>query len=120
MYKNKKSIPLLNFWLVGSESLLNWLSAWSLLFLPYKDQGILPFTQSNPYLKFLDFSQLLVADTPMKYTLSQHFWNTQYKNYFDFFPFIKNLFTSYLKLFLDSNNFIFYIWDPCEVFWVSK
>ena len=38
----------------------------------------------NPYLKFLDFSQLLVADTPMKffYTLWQHFWDTQYKNIF--------------------------------------
>ena len=55
----------------------------------------------NPYLKFLDFSQLLVADTPIKnfsknfvYTLWQHFWDTRYKYIFFVFCFNqKNLFT---------------------------
>ena len=52
----------------------------------------------NSYLKILDFSQLLVADTPMilffsiffVYTLWQHFWDTQYKN---IFAFIKKIFS---------------------------
>ena len=63
----------------------------------------LPFTSANPYLKFLDFSQHLVADTTMKFfffknfvsTLSRHFWDTQYKNIVLFFSLIKkNLFTN--------------------------
>ena len=30
---------------------------------------LLKKSSANPYLKFLDFSQLLVADTPMKFFL---------------------------------------------------
>ena len=50
----------------------------SLFWPPYKDRGLdsnpstvfcplLKKSPYNPYLKFLDFSQLLVADTPMKF-----------------------------------------------------
>ena len=50
-------------------------------------------SSGNPYLKILDFTQLFVADAPMKnkkfYPLSEHFWDTQYKYNLDFFALIK-------------------------------
>ena len=56
-------------------------------------------------MKLLDVSPPLVADTPINYlfinlvyTLLQHFWDTEYKNNFDIFPFIKKSFNKpYLK-----------------------
>ena len=60
---------------------------------------LLKKSSDNPYLKFQDFSQHLVSDTPMifvpknlVYTQSQHFLDTQYKNNLIFFLFIKRIF----------------------------
>ena len=56
----------------------------------------------NSYLKILDFSQLFIADAPMKrklkillYPPADPFWDTQYKN-------ILNLFASIKKNFLQT------------------
>jgi len=64
---------------------------------------LLKISSYHSYLKFLDFSQLLVADTPLwiffsikfVYTLWQNFLDTQYKNIF-FFALIKKIFSQNL------------------------
>ena len=51
-------------------------------------------------MKILDFAQLYVADAPMKeknpkvlfYSLSEQFWDTQYKNNLDFLALINKYF----------------------------
>ena len=54
--------------------------------------GLLKKSLSNPWPKVLDNSQLFVAD--VKKTFSVHFWDTQYKNNFDFVALINK---SYYK-----------------------
>ena len=77
----------------------------------------------NSNLKILDFSQLLVADTPMNfsssknfvYTLLQHFWDTQYKNIFLFFALIKKIFLQNLvEIIFNIIENIFKFWDPWD------
>ena len=51
---------------------------------------LLKNSSGYPYMKILDFSQLLVTpwiffSTNFVYTLWQHFWDTQYKNIFKVF-----------------------------------
>ena len=65
--------------------------------------GVLPFplggfALGNPYLKILDFFQLIVRKKKSNnqfYPLTEHFWDNQYKNNFDIFAVIKkNLLTN--------------------------
>ena len=52
------------------------------------------------YLKLIDFSKLFVAEKNysknLALPLSEHFWDTQYKNIFSLFASIKEIFLKFL------------------------